>query len=111
MDVTRDNDGNATGWPTDYVTAVVWLLTFINDLTCDLFWHHMTGGFRNGNTHEVIFDANDFNRNVLTTTGGSGGNQNNGSEQRHPAVAVANQAGQVKWTESMRSNQSNHKIH
>ena len=56
----------------------------------------MTGGFRNGNTHEVIFDSNDFNRNVLTTTGGSGGNQNSGSEQRHPAVAVANQAGQVK---------------
>ena len=63
----------------------------------------MTGGFRNGNTHEVIFDSNDFNRNVLTATGGSGGggNQNSGSEQRHPAVAVANQAGQVKWTESM----------
>ena len=58
----------------------------------------MTGGFRNGNTHEVIFDSNDFNRNVLTTTGGSGGggNQNSGTEQRHPAVAVANQAGQVK---------------
>lgn len=52
---------------------------------------------RNGSTHEVIFDANDFNRNVLTNTGGSdgGGNQNSGSEQRHPAVAVANQAGQI----------------
>merc|ERR1712131_567877 len=52
---------------------------------------------RNGNTHEVIFDSNDFNRNVLTATGGSGGggNQNSGSEQRHPAVAVANQAGQI----------------
>lgn len=33
----------------------------------------------------------------MTNTGGSdgGGNQNSGSEQRHPAVAVANQAGQI----------------